>query len=51
MRKTLGILTLLLSMQVYAGTTENLAQEETPESVELKKGNSDNSDMRMVWCS
>ena len=44
MRKTLGILTLLLSMQVYAGTTENLAQEETPESVELKKGNSDNSD-------
>ena len=44
MRKILGILTLLLSMQVYAGTTENLAQEETPESVELKKGNSDNSD-------
>ena len=44
MRKTLGILTLLLSMQVYAGTTENLAQEETPESVELKKGNSDKSD-------
>ena len=44
MRKILGILTLLLSMQVYARTTENLVQDETPESVELKKGNSDKSD-------
>lgn len=44
MRKILGILTLLLSMQVYAGTTENQEQDETPESVELKKGNSDKDD-------
>ena len=44
MRKILGILTLLLSMQVYAGTTDNQEQDETPESVELKKGNSDKDD-------
>lgn len=44
MRKTLGILTLLLSMQVYAGTTESQVQDDSPESVELEKGNSDKED-------
>ena len=29
MRKTLGILTLLLSMQVYAGTTESQVQDDS----------------------
>ena len=44
MRKILGLLVLLLSMQVYAGTTENQVQDEAPESVELEKGNSDKED-------
>lgn len=44
MKKLLGLLTLLLSMQVYAGTTENQVQDEAPESVELKKGNPDKTD-------
>lgn len=44
MRKILGLLVLLLSMQVYAGTTENQVQDEAPESVELEKGNSDKRD-------
>ena len=34
----------MLSMQVYAGTTENQVQDEAPESVELEKGNPDKSD-------
>ena len=38
MKKILGLLTLLLSMQIYAGTTENQVHDETPESVELEKG-------------
>ena len=37
-------MTLLLSMQVYAGTTENQVQDETTESVVLEKGNPDKSD-------
>lgn len=44
MKKILGLLTLLLSMQIYAGTTENQVHDETPESVELEKGNSDKKD-------
>lgn len=44
MKKFLGLLALLLSMQVYAGTTENQVQDEAPESVELEKGNPDKSD-------
>ena len=44
MKKLLGLLTLLLSMQVYAGTTENQVLDEAPESVELEKGNSDKED-------
>lgn len=43
MRKILGLLVLLLSMQVYVGTTENQVQDEAPESVELKKGNHDSN--------
>ena len=31
-------------MQVFAGTTENQVQDETSESVELKKGNPDKTD-------
>lgn len=38
MKKLLGLLTLLLSMQVYAGTTENQVLDEAPESVELESG-------------
>ena len=44
MKKILVLLTLLLSMQVYAGTTENQVQDKTPESVELEKGNSNKTD-------
>ena len=44
MKKLLGLLALLLSMQIYAGTTENQVQDEAPESVELEKGNPDKSD-------
>ena len=50
MRKILGLLVLLLSMQVYAGTTENQVQDEAPESVELKKGNSDKEDRYNCFC-
>lgn len=44
MKSFFGLLTLLLSMQVYAGTTENQVQDETTESVVLEKGNPDKSD-------
>ena len=46
MRKILGILTLLLSMQVYAGTTESQVQDDSPESVELKNGYAGDD----IWC-
>ena len=44
MRKILGMLVLLLSVQVYAGTTENQVQDKKTESVELEKGNPDKTD-------
>ncbi len=44
MKRIFGLLTLLLSMQVYAETTENQVQDETTESVVLEKGNPDKSD-------
>lgn len=44
MKRIFGLLTLLLSMQAYAETTENQVQDETTESVVLEKGNPDKSD-------
>lgn len=44
MKKILVLLTMLLSLQMYAGTTSMDAQEKKPVDVELEKGNSSNDD-------
>ena len=40
MKKILMLLTLMLSLQSFAGTTESNVQEEKPTEVKLEKGNS-----------
>ena len=44
MKKILVLLTMLLSLQIYAGTTSMDVQEKKPVDVELEKGNSSNDD-------
>lgn len=44
MKKILVLLTMLLSLQMYAGTASMDSQEKKPVDVELEKGNSSNDD-------
>ena len=44
MKRILCLLTMLISLQIFAGTTMLDVQEKKPVSVELEKGNSDKKD-------
>lgn len=47
MKKVLGLLMLLISMQVYAVTMESNEPDTGTVNVELKKGNADNSNTHL----
>ena len=44
MKRILGLLAMLLSLQVFAGTMKNKVDEDKPVNVALEKGNSSNKD-------
>lgn len=44
MKKILGLLTMLLSLQVFAGTMPNVVQDDKPVNIKLDKGKATDDD-------
>ena len=48
MKKILGLLMMLISLQMYGGTASVDAQEKKPVNIELEKGHSSNKEV-LLW--